>query len=67
MTPRRTGFPGAFNFANPATTHCKRGHAIREPGAIYEDCYGRRLCAVCRQTRDRKRRLAEQRRGEVLV
>lgn len=56
MKTRRKGLP---------TTHCQRGHGIREPGGIYVDCYGRQLCAVCRQTRDRerKRRLVAERRA----
>lgn len=37
-------------------THCWRGHDFALSGNLYVDCYGRRMCAVCRRKRDRDRK-----------
>ncbi len=64
MTAR---LPGRLNYGDPRFTACPRGHDLKAPAAIYVDCYGRRLCLECRQTRDRerKRRLVAARKAGV--
>lgn len=61
---------GRIDYSKPGVTHCLNGCDLRLPGAIFEDCYGRRGCTVCRQRRDREhkaRKAAEKKKASKVV